>query len=187
MGPICLPLRPINSFVSLGRTLLLATRITGCRPHLTHPETTLPRLDRQSKKLADAEEAVLARKELENVIADLRRQLGQAQAEVSTLQVRDCAAARPLPAAQPCRTARCSWLFACCETDGLLERGPCWGQERREGCTRRLCQTRRSGPGRDSITYCHRRHRHMRSLRGSLCNTRACTCTHARMRAHPFA
>ncbi len=42
---------------------------------------------RQSKKLAAAEEAVLSKKELENVIADLRRQLGQAQADNSMLQV----------------------------------------------------------------------------------------------------
>ena len=52
----------------------------------------LPR--RLSKKVAEAEEAVLGKREADNVIADLRRQLGSAQEEIATLQVR-CAALLP--------------------------------------------------------------------------------------------
>ncbi|GAB4821202.1 hypothetical protein N2152v2_008248 [Parachlorella kessleri] len=43
-------------------------------------------LARQGKKVAAAEEAVLSKRELENVIADLRRQLSEMHADLSTLQ-----------------------------------------------------------------------------------------------------
>lgn len=58
-------------------------------PLLAHHATCCCRwcLCRLGKKVAEAEEAVLAKRELDNVIADLRRQLAASQEEVVTLQV----------------------------------------------------------------------------------------------------
>ncbi len=71
------------------------------------PLPLLSLLCRQSKKLAAAEDAVLSKKELENVIADLRRQLGQLQADNAMLQVRGWCWAGPPASRRP------RWKCAC--------------------------------------------------------------------------
>lgn len=76
---------------------------------------------RQSKKLAEAEEAVLAKRELDNIIADLRRQLADAQAEVATLQVHIPAVlVRRSSRSRKLRLVVCAWWSSCAAVMLLL-------------------------------------------------------------------